>query len=113
MKVDLSIITDPVNELTLVEKLSCTVRYGDSWWDDLEFAVRAVSGLDLSFMLRNMSVHECPIIKPPMDKMCPGKMSDHANGSCWYCTACEWYDDHGPIEHRPVLSDRSIYLFHH
>jgi hypothetical protein len=38
----------------------------------------------------------------PMEDRCPGKMTDYANGSCWSCSACGWYDDHGPAPHVPV-----------
>lgn len=107
------IMSDFERELTLAEKYAAAVTYGGGWFDDLDFVVRAVSGLDLQFMHRDAVITECPMPKPPMDQPCKGVMTDAANWSSWSCSACEWHDDHGPIEHMPVLRDRSIYLFHH
>lgn len=36
------------------------------------------------------------------DRLCAGRMTDAANGSCWSCDSCGWYDDHGPAQHGHV-----------
>jgi hypothetical protein len=60
-RLDLSIVLDPVSDLTLVEKFACAREYGNEWFDDLDLTVRARSGLNLHFMRPEATVTECAI----------------------------------------------------
>ncbi len=60
-RLDLSIVLDPVSDLTLVEKFACARVYGNEWFDDLDLTVRARSGLNLDFMRPHATITECPI----------------------------------------------------
>jgi hypothetical protein len=66
-RIPMVLVFDPVNDLTLVEKLACAVGYSETWFDDLTLAVIAPSGMQLP-MYMDLSHHECPL---PSSYMAP------------------------------------------
>lgn len=56
-------ITEPVEELTLVEKASIAVECGNEWFDDLDYVIKAESGLNLQHLRPDATVTECPVLR--------------------------------------------------